>query len=247
MQEKHTNTIAFADIRGHCDAALGRLKMPFIDVFVVNRMNPTVPLEETMRGLKELVGEGKIKAVGLSEASAAQIRRAHAVHPVTLVEVEYSLFERGIEADILPTCRELGIKILAYSPLGRGMLTTGGASVGANDYRAHAPRFAPEALAVNQALADKLKAAAAARGCSASQLALAWLLAQGDDVIPIPGTTKLANFQENLGALEVKLTKAEADELAAAVPAAEVVGTRYPALHMGMTHEAMSTAEKASA
>ena len=166
-----------------------------------------------MGALKELVAEGKVRAVGLSEANAAQIRRAHAVHPLAAVEMEWSLFSRDIEAQVVPTCRELGIAVLAYSPLGRGFLTgkLTAADVAApgpfmgKDFRTMAPRFAPEAWAANAALVEALSALAAAKGCTPAQLALAWVHAQGEDVFPIPGTTKEARLEENIAAAAVRL------------------------------------------
>ncbi len=218
--------------------------MSYIDLFIVCRQDPKVPIEETMAALKTLVDAGKVRAVGLSEASAAQIRRAHAVLPLAAVEMEYSLFSRDIEADILPTCRELGIAVLAYSPLGRGFLSgklsaadvaVPGPFMG-KDFRAMAPRFAPDAWDANKALVDKVAALAAAKGCTTAQLALAWVHAQGEDIFPIPGTTKLARLEGNIGAAAVVLSAEEVAALSAAVPASAVQGERYNAHAMQMCH-----------
>lgn len=237
-------------IRGHCEAALSRLQMDYIDLFIVCRQDPATPIEETMMALKELVKEGKIKAIGLSEASSLQIRRAHAVHPICAVEMEYSLFSRGIEADILPTCRELGICVLAYSPIGRGFLTGKISSVDdlpssgpfmGKDFRAVSPRFAPGAFDANKMLVDRITALATAKGVTTTQLALAWVHSKGADIFPIPGTTKLANLEENLGALLVHLTPEEQDHLESAVNPAQVVGMRYGEHAMAACHENMPT------
>jgi len=186
--------------------------------------------------------------VGLSEASAAQIKLAHSICPLTAVEAEYSVWERGIEADVLPTCRALGIAVRAYSPLGRGFLTGALASPAdvsapgpfmGKDFRAFAPRFADGAFEKNLALVDRLSALAKAKGVTTAQIALAWVHAQGDDIFPIPGTTKEANLVDNLAAAAVQLTKEELGAIAAAVPAAEVVGTRYNAHGMQMCFESM--------
>lgn len=239
-----------ASIRGHCEAALQRLQMEYIDLFIINRQDPDTPIEETMGALVELVKEGKIRGIGMSEASAAQIRRAHRVHPITAVEMEYSLFTRNIEADILPTCRELGICVLAYSPIGRGFLTgkmtslesipSSGPFMG-KDFRAVSPRFAAGAFEANKALVDRITAMATVKGCTTTQLALAWVHSKGDDIFPIPGTTKLANLDENLGALRVKLTPDEQRQLEAEVDPAAVVGMRYGEHAMHACHEHMPT------
>lgn len=237
-------------VREACDAALQRLGTDYIDLFIVCRMQPGVPLEETMGALKALMAAGKIKAVGLSEASAAQIRLAHSVCPLTAVEVEYSVWERSVEADVLPTCRELGIAVLAYSPLGRGFLTGALASPAdvsmpgpfmGKDFRAVCPRFSDGdgAFAANRALVERLAALAAKKGVTTAQIALAWVHAQGADVFPIPGTTKESNLVDNIAAAAVQLTRAELDAIEAAVPPAEVVGTRYNAHGMAMCFEAM--------
>jgi len=183
-----------------------------------------------MGELKKLVQEGKIKYIGLSEASASTIRRAHAVHPITAVQLEWSLWCRDVEEDIIPTCRELGIGIVAYSPLGRGFLSSGAKlveSLSEQDFRKYMPRFQPENLDKNAQIFERVKAMASRKGCTPSQLALAWVHHQGYDVCPIPGTTKIENFNQNVGALSVKLTPDEMTELESDAAAGEVMGDRY--------------------
>ncbi|KAJ9701267.1 hypothetical protein PVL29_006562 [Vitis rotundifolia] len=180
--------------------------------------------------LKKLVEEGKIKYIGLSEASASTIRRAHAVHPITAVQLEWSLWSRDVEEDIVPTCRELGIGIVAYSPLGRGFLSSGAKMVenlSDNDARKNFPRFQPENLEHNKILYERVSEIATRKGCTPSQLALAWVHHQGDDVCPIPGTTKIANLNQNIGALSVKLTPEEMAELESIASADAIKGDRY--------------------
>ncbi|XP_044478017.1 probable aldo-keto reductase 2 isoform X2 [Mangifera indica] len=180
--------------------------------------------------LKKLVEEGKIKYIGLSEASASTIRRAHAVHPITAVQLEWSLWSRDVEEEIVPTCRELGIGIVAYSPLGRGFFSSGAKlleNISKDDFRRHLPRFQPENLDHNKKLFDCVNEMAAKKGCTTSQLALAWVHHQGDDVCPIPGTTKIENFNENIKALSVKLTPEEMVELESIAAADAVKGDRY--------------------
>ncbi|KAJ9701263.1 hypothetical protein PVL29_006560 [Vitis rotundifolia] len=180
--------------------------------------------------LKKLVEEGKIKYIGLSEASASTIRRAHAVHPITAVQLEWSLWSRDVEEDIVPTCRELGIGIVAYSPLGRGFLSSGAKMVenlSDNDSRKYFPRFQPENLEHNKILYERVSEIATRKGCTPSQLALAWVHHQGDDVCPIPGTTKIANLNQNIGALSVKLTPEEMAELESIASADTIKGDRY--------------------
>ena len=219
-------------VRSACDASLQRLGVDHIDLYYQHRVDRSVPIEETVGAMKELVEAGKVRHLGLSEASAATIRRAHAVHPITALQTEYSLFTRELEGEILPTIRELGIGLVPYSPLGRGILT-GAMAVGGltapGEVRgsAYFPRFSGENLATNLALADRLRSLAEQRGCTPGQLALAWVLAQGDDVAPIPGTKRVRYLEENVGAADVTLTASEAADIAAAVPAAEVAGLRY--------------------
>lgn len=228
-----------ANARACVEGSLRRLSIDCIDVFTMRGpVDPKVPLDETMGELKKLVEEGKVRHLGLSEVSAAQVRAAHAIHPIACVELEWSLFTRDAERDILPTLRELGIGVLAYSPLGRGLLAgrfSGTEQLGEKDFRRWGqPRFQGEAFEANKALADRVAAIAQRKGCTRAQLALAWLLAQGDDVVPIPGTKSAARLEENLGALSVQLSPAELAELETAVPQDAVVGDRYA--HMAGTY-----------
>ncbi|XP_021907669.1 probable aldo-keto reductase 2 [Carica papaya] len=219
-----------AYVRAACEGSLKRLGVGCIDLYYQHRVDTRVPIEITMRELKKLVEEGKIKYIGLSEASASTIRRAHAVHPITAVQLEWSLWSRDVEEDIVPTCRELGIGIVAYSPLGRGFFSLGPKlteQLADNDFRKHLPRFQKENLEHNKKLFDRVNEIAAKKGCTPSQLALAWVHHQGDDVCPIPGTTKIANLNQNMGALSVKLTPEEMAELEFIASADGVKGDRY--------------------
>ena len=216
-----------------CDASLGRLGVDVIDLYYQHRVDKTVPIEETVGAMAELVTAGKVRHLGLSEASAATIRRAHAIHPITALQSEYSLFTRDIEDEILPTIRELGIGLVPYSPLGRGLLTgtiteTGGAA-GDGDFRrsAYFPRFQGDALTANLALVDNVRAIADEKAVTPGQVALAWVLAQGPDVVPIPGTKRQRYLEENVGAAEVELTDADLVALEKAVPREAVAGDRY--------------------
>ncbi len=217
-------------VRSACDASLQRLGVDHIDLYYQHRVDPTVPIEETVGAMKELVEAGKVTHLGLSEAGADTIRRAHAVHPITALQSEYSLFTRDLEAQVLPVLRELGIGLVPYSPLGRGLLT-GAISAGsleASDSRnSRFPRLHGEALEANLRLVEQVKQIAAEKGCTPGQLALAWVLAQGDDVAPIPGTKRVRYLEENVGAADVVLTGEELDRIAEAVPAHAVVGDRY--------------------
>ena len=216
-------------IRRTCEESIARLGT-YIDIFYLHRIDTSTSIEESMKTMKELIAEGKIKAVGLSEASANTIRRAHAVVKISAIQLEWSLWSRDVEDEIIPVCRELGIGIVAYSPLGRGMLT--GAikkreDLNEKDWRLRNPRFQGEAFDANLKLISKVEAVAAKKGCSTANLALAWVLAQGDDVVPIPGTAKVKNLEANMGALDVTLTKDEVDELSSVLPPEAVVGERY--------------------
>ncbi|KAK4433783.1 putative aldo-keto reductase 4 [Sesamum alatum] len=205
-----------AYVRAACEASLKRLDVDCIDLYYVHRIDTRVPIEVTMGELKKLVEEGKIKYVGLSEASVSTIRRAHAVHPITAVQNEWSLWSRDLEEELVPTCRELGIGIVPYSPLGRGFLSSGPKLVqnlSEGDFRKIFPRFQGENLENNKLVYERICEIAARKGCTPSQLALAWVHHQGDDVCPIPGTTKIQNFNDNVGALSVKLTPEEMTEL----------------------------------
>ncbi|KAF4378421.1 hypothetical protein F8388_021615 [Cannabis sativa] len=217
-------------VRAACEASLKRLQVDYIDLYYQHRIDTRVPIEVTIGELKKLVEEGKIKYIGLSEASASTIRRAHAVHPITAVQLEWSLWTRDTEEDIIPTCRELGIGIVAYSPLGRGFMSAGPKIVETlsdDDFRKNLPRFQPENMEHNQKIYEQVKEIAARKGCSPSQLALAWVHHQGNDVAPIPGTTKIENFDQNVGALSVKLTPEEMVELESLAAGGAVKGDRY--------------------
>ncbi len=219
-------------VRSACDASLQRLGVDHIDLYYQHRVDKTVPIEETVGAMKELVDAGKVRHLGLSEASAETIRRAHAVHPITALQTEYSLFTRDLEDEILPVLRELGIGLVPYSPLGRGLLTgaiTATDDLEGNDSRRspYFPRFSGDALDANLALVAKIREIAERKGATAGQLALAWVLAQGDDVVPIPGTKRVRYLEENGAAASVTLS---ADDLAAleqAVPRDAVAGARY--------------------
>lgn len=216
-------------VRRAADASLERLGVDHLDLYYQHRVDKTVPIEETVGAMKELVEAGKVRHLGLSEASAETIRRAHAVHPITALQSEYSLFTRDLEDTILPTLRELGIGLVPYSPLGRGMLTGSVPTDAADDARTSGrfPRFEGANLAANLALVEKVRDLAAAKGCTPGQLALAWVLAQGDDVAPIPGTKRVRYLEENVGAAAVDLTTDDLAALEAAVPRDAVAGERY--------------------
>ena len=218
-------------VRKACDASLDRLGIDTIDLYYQHRVDKTVPIEETVGAMKELVDAGKVRHLGLSEASSETIRRAHAVHPITALQSEYSLFTRDIEDDIVPTIRELGIGLVPYSPLGRGLLTgaIGRDTLSANDSRstAYFPRFQGEALDANLALVAKIREIADELGCTPGQLALAWVLAQGPDVVPIPGTKRVKYLEENVAAADIALTDRQLETLEAAVPVDAVAGARY--------------------
>jgi len=215
-------------VRRACDASLGRLGVEVIDLYYLHRVDPAVPIEETVGAMAELVRAGKVRFLGLSEAAPATIRRAHAVHPITALQSEWSLWTREMEAEVLPTCRALGIGFVAYSPLGRGFLSATIERVEPGDRRAEHPRFAPGNLEHNQRLLGPLQALAAAKGCTPAQLALAWLLAQGPDIVPIPGTRKRERLLENLAATAVALSADEVAALSAAFPPGAAAGARYP-------------------
>jgi aryl-alcohol dehydrogenase-like predicted oxidoreductase len=216
-------------VREACDASLQRLGTDYIDLYYQHRVDPNTPIEETVGALAELVQAGKVRYIGLSEASAETIRRAHAVHPITAVQTEYSLWTRDVEEEILPTLQELGIALVAYSPLGRGFLSGRFSSTEEledGDYRRHGPRFTGENLQQNLLLAERVRELAAERGITPGQLALAWVLSRWQHVVPIPGTKRVAYLEENLAAADVQLSEADAQAIADAVPAA--AGDRYP-------------------
>ncbi|MDE1178310.1 MAG: aldo/keto reductase [Edaphobacter sp.] len=219
-----------------CDASLKRLGVDTIDLYYQHRVDPEVPIEDTVGAMAELVKAGKVKYLGLSEAQPATIRRAHKVHPITALQTEYSLWERGVEDEILPTVRELGIGFVPYSPLGRGFLTgaiKNKSDFGTGDFRAERyPRFAGENFDKNQVLVDRVTAIADRKGVKPGQLALAWVLAKGNDLAPIPGTKRRKYLEENAAAADIKLSPAEVSELEAAFPKEEIAGERYNELQM---------------
>jgi aryl-alcohol dehydrogenase-like predicted oxidoreductase len=223
-------------VRAACDASLKRLGVDHIDLYYQHRVDRETPIEDTVGAMAELVKAGKVKYLGLSEASPATIRRAHKVHPITALQTEYSLWERHVEEEILPTVRELGIGFVPYSPLGRGFLTgaiTKLSDLGSTDSRSQRyPRFAGEAFDKNRALVERVQAIAERRVVKAGQLALAWVLAQGEDVVPIPGTKRRKYLDENAAAAKIRLTSDEVAELEAAIPQDEIVGDRYAAASM---------------
>src|SRR6195952_3360708 len=224
-------------VRNACDDSLQRLGVDHIDLYYQHRVDPTVPIEETVGAMAELVQAGKVRHLGLSEAGPETIRRAHAVHPITALQTEYSLFTRDLEDDVLPVLKELGIGLVPYSPLGRGLLTgavtrdAGADGAGDNRRSSYFPRFQGEALDANLALVEEVKALADEKGCTPGQLALAWVLAQGPrhglGVVPIPGTKRVHYLEENVAASDVDLTDADLDALETAVPRDAVAGDRY--------------------
>lgn len=221
-----------ATIRAVCDAALQRLRTDRIDLFYQHRVDPAVPIEEVAGTVRDLIAQGKVKHFGLSEASARTLRRAHAVQPVAALQSEYSLWWREPEATVMPVLQELGIGFVPFSPLGRGFLTgriDEHTAFDASDFRNTVPRFAPEARRANQSLVQVLTGLASARGVTPAQLALGWLLAQRDWIVPIPGTTRLARLDENLAATDLQLTAADLQQIEAAAAAVPVVGERYNA------------------
>ncbi|KAK9088019.1 hypothetical protein Syun_030413 [Stephania yunnanensis] len=231
-------------VRAACEASLKRLQVDCIDLYYQHRVDPNVSIEVTVGELKKLVEEGKIKYVGLSEASASTIRRAHAVHPITAVQLEWSLWTRDVEEEIVPTCRELGIGIVAYSPLGRGFFSNGAKlmeTLSDDDSRKFMPRFQGENMEHNQRVFEKVNEMARRKGCTASQLALAWVHHQGSDVCPIPGTTKIDNLEQNIGALSVKLTHEEMSELESLASQDNVKGDRYRTDHLSITWKYIET------
>ena len=224
-------------VRSACEASLQRLGVDTIDLYYQHRVDPHTPIEATIGAMAELVKEGKVRFLGLSEASAQTIRRAHAIHPIAALQSEYSLWSRDVEAEILPTCRELQIGFVPWSPLGRGFLTGEIKTfddLDANDWRRVSPRFQGDNFGRNLDLVAQIKQMADAKNCSPAQLAIAWLLDRGDDIVPIPGTKRVAYLLENLGALDVKLTDREFDLIDAVLPKGAAAGDRYPAAMMQM-------------
>ena len=216
------------NVRRSIEGSLRRLGTGHVDLYYLHRVDPGTPIEETVGAMGELVAEGKVRHLGLSEAAPETIRRAHATHPIAALQTEFSLWTRDVEAEILPTCRELGIGFVAYSPLGRGFLSGRFRSpdeLDADDFRRHGPRFTGDALEQNLRLVAKVSELAAEKGCTAGQLALAWVLAQGDDVVPIPGTKRRTYLEENLAAADVALGEDDLARIDAELPAA--AGDRY--------------------
>lgn len=224
-------------VRKACEASLRKLEVETIDLYYLHRVDAGTPIEETVGAMAELVRAGKVRHIGLSEASAATVRRAHKVHPLAAIQTEFSLFSREPEDELLPTLRELGIALVAYSPLGRGFL--GGRfrkmeDLAANDWRRSNPRFQGENFAKNLALADRVTELAADKKCTPAQLALAWLLNRHDDVIPIPGTSNLERVAENARAADIELSDAELDAIEQAAPKGAALGKRYDASGIGL-------------
>ena len=222
-----------------CEASLKRLGVDVIDLYYQHRVDPKVPIEETVGGMKRLVEAGKVRFLGLSEAAPATVRRAHRVHPITALQSEYSILYRQQAEDTLPTLRELGISFVAYSPLGRSLLTgqvQKPADIPEGDRRLAHPRFQGQNLVQNIELVQRLVAIARERGCTPGQLVLAWLLAQGPDVVAIPGTKRLDRLQENLGALNVTLSPADVMRIGETVPTGTAAGSRYPEAQMKGVH-----------
>ncbi|KAK4596381.1 hypothetical protein RGQ29_014423 [Quercus rubra] len=215
-------------VRSSCEASLQRLDVQYIDLYYQHRVDTKVPIEETVGELKKLVDEGKVKYIGLSEASPDTIRRAHAVHPISAVQMEWSLWSRDIEEEIIPLCRELGIGIVPYSPLGRGFFAGKGVveNLNANSRLAKHPRFHGENLEKNKTIYTRIERLARKHQCTPAQLALAWVFKQGDDIAPIPGTTKIKNLDDNIGSLNVKFKEDDLKEITDAVPIEEVAGGR---------------------
>jgi aryl-alcohol dehydrogenase-like predicted oxidoreductase len=222
-----------------CEASLKRLGVDVIDLYYQHRVDPDVPIEDTVGAMAKLVQQGKVRALGLSEAAPATVRRAHKVHQIAAVQNEYSLLYREQGEETLRTTRELGISFVAYAPLGRGLLTSDIAdpeTLADNDSRKRHPRYAKDNLAHNRDLVRRVEDIAKSKGCTPAQLTLAWLLAQGDDIVPIPGTKRKERLHENIGALDIKLTAAELASISAAVPPGAAKGTRYPAGQMASVY-----------
>jgi aryl-alcohol dehydrogenase-like predicted oxidoreductase len=214
-----------------CNKSLKRLKVDVIDIYFQHRVDDDVPIEDTVGAMERLVDAGKVRWLGLSEAGPETIRRAHATHPIVALQTEYSLWSRFAEDDVLPVCRELGIGYVAYSPLGRGMLTgtiDGLDSLAEGDRRRDHPRYHEDNIDRNVRLVQPLKALAAEKGCSAAQLALAWLLAQGDDIVPIPGTKRRSHLAENMDVVDIELSAEEVSKIGASIDTGAVAGERYP-------------------
>ena len=226
-----------ANVRRACEGSLKRLGVDVIDLFYQHRVDPKVPIEETVGAMADLVAEGKVRYLGLSEAGAGTLKKAHATHPIAALQSEYSLWERGIEEEILPACQDLGIGFVPYSPLGRGFLTGQISSrddLPEGDYRRNDPRYSEENFAQNMKLVDVVKMVAARQHCSPAQIALAWLLAQGDFIVPIPGSKRRATLEDSMAAVDIRLTEADLDELETAAPVGGTAGPRYGEAMMSM-------------
>jgi aryl-alcohol dehydrogenase-like predicted oxidoreductase len=224
-------------VRRSIDGSLERLGTDHVDLYYQHRVDPNVPIEETVGAMAELVQQGKVRHIGLSEAAPDTIRRAHAVHPITAVQTEFSLWTRFAETDVIPTCRELGIGFVPYSPLGRGFLSgrfNSPEELDEGDFRRHGPRFTGENLEANRALAAKVGEIAADKGITPAQLAIAWVLAQGDDLVPIPGTKRRSYLEENAAAVDVELTADDLERINAEMP--EAAGDRYDETGMASVH-----------
>lgn len=221
-------------VQSACEASLQRLKISTIDLFYLHRVDTSVPIEETVGAMARLIDQGKVRYLGLSEAGAQTIRRAHATYPITVLQSEYSLWTRDPEDGILPTCRELGIGFVPYSPLGRGILTgqVKSADFGPKDFRRMSPRFQGGNFQKNLQLVSRIEQIAAEKRCTPAQLALAWVLAQGNDIVPIPGTKRRTYLDQNLGALDISLTPADLRRIDEAAPRGAAVGARYPEEYM---------------
>jgi aryl-alcohol dehydrogenase-like predicted oxidoreductase len=222
-------------VRASCDASLKRLGVETIDLYYQHRVDPKTPIEETVGAMADLVRAGKVRYLGLSEAAPATLRKACAVHPIAALQTEYSLWSREPEQEILAACRELGVGFVPYSPLGRGFLTGRFKStrdLPQDDYRRQTPRFQGENFEKNLALLDRVEAFAREKRCTPAQFALAWVLAQGEDIVPIPGTKRRKYFDQNLGALEISLSAEDIARIAEALPAGAAAGTRYVEQHM---------------
>ncbi|WP_266156316.1 aldo/keto reductase [Dyella silvatica] len=227
-------------VRAACEASLKRLGVEYIDLYYQHRVDLTVPIEETVGAMAELVQAGKVRYLGLSEASAQTLERAHAVHPISALQSEYSLWTRDPEQNgMLDACRRLGVGLVPYSPLGRGFLTgeiTRPEDFAEDDYRRNSPRFQGENFARNLALVEKVKALATRKACTPAQLALAWVLAQGDDIVPIPGTKRRKYLEQNLAALDVTLSSTDLADITAVFPTDAIAGSRYPEAGMRMVN-----------
>ncbi|MEH7436994.1 aldo/keto reductase [Neobacillus drentensis] len=218
-------------VKQACDASLSRLGVDYIDLYYQHRVDPNVPIEETIGAMSELVQEGKVRYLGMSEAAPQTIRRAHTVHEITAIQTEYSLWSRDVEDEIFPVIRELGIGFVAYSPLGRGFLTgqiQTFEDLAEDDYRRFSPRFQGENFTKNLDLVNQIKELAREKDCQPSQLALAWILSQGDDIVPIPGTKRIQYLEENIGALKIQLSKEDLRRINEVAPKGVAAGERYP-------------------